>query len=51
MKVKDAGKRRNPKWCRSCHNAARRVVPRYVYDLVSKSTAPNPSTRPKSKVR
>ena len=53
-------------WCKPCHleatrrwraehreelNAARRVVPRYVYDPESKSTVPNPSTGPKSKVR
>ena len=38
-------------WCRRCHNEARRVVPRYVYDPESRSYVPNPSARPKSKVR
>jgi hypothetical protein len=38
-------------WCRSCHNEARRVVARYVYDAELKRTVPNPDPRPKSKVR
>jgi hypothetical protein len=53
-------------WCSLCHNeatrrrrgenrerinAAKRVVPRYVFDPESKSTVPNPDPRPKSKVR
>lgn len=53
-------------WCAECHNeatrrwreenrerinAAGRVVPRYVYDPVSRSTVANPDPRPKSKVR
>jgi hypothetical protein len=53
-------------WCSECHNgatrrwrkanrerinAARRVVPRYVYDAELKRTVPNPDLRPKSKVR
>jgi len=53
-------------WCSECHNeatrrwreanrdkinAARRVVPRYVYDPGGKTYVPNPSSRPKSKVR
>jgi hypothetical protein len=53
-------------WCGNCHNeatrrwreankerinAARRVVPRFVYDAESRSTVPNPDPRPKSKVR
>ena len=36
-------------WCRSCHNAARRVVPRYVH--LDGATVPNPDPRPKSRVR
>jgi hypothetical protein len=32
-------------------NAARRVVPRYVYDAELKRTVANPDPRPKSKVR
>ena len=53
-------------WCAACHreatrrwradhrdeiNAARRVVPRFVYDPASRRTVPNPSPQPKSKVR
>ena len=53
-------------WCAACHreatrrwradhrdeiNEARRVVPRFVYDPASRRTVPNPSPRPKSKVR
>ena len=53
-------------WCAACHreatrrwradhrekiNEARRVVPRFVYDSASRRTVPNPSPRPKSKVR
>ena len=36
-------------WCRACTNEARRVVPRYVY--VDGVLQPNPSRRPKSRVR
>ena len=36
-------------WCRSCHNEARRVAPRYVY--LDGATVPNLDQRPKSKVR
>ena len=32
-------------------NAAKRVVPRYVYDSECKSYVPNPSAGPKSKAR
>ena len=50
------GMGRPPKFCDEvCYAEARRrrrrVVPRYIYDPVSKSTVPNPSARPKSKVR
>jgi hypothetical protein len=53
-------------WCGNCHNEAtrrwreanrdkinaqRRVVARYVYDPESTTYVPNPSPRPKSKVR
>jgi hypothetical protein len=53
-------------WCSACHNAAtkrwrdehrdeinerRRVVPAYVYDRPAGMPVPNPSPRPKSKVR
>jgi hypothetical protein len=36
-------------WCRSCHNEARRIVPRWVY--LDGMRVLNPDPRPKSKVR